>query len=176
MIEAAPPSEGRAEAHLGTWKYQAKNALMYHPEGTGESYIDEKNARGPPKAIRHDNTHLITTAETSSSTTTTTAQSNPAATLWHTLSEGKKDYRGYTLVPATPSPNPSRMGTPVMTWGAIEGTPMLIQGSETPGGPRFSIPSLSKREELGKKLSEKASRAHRKRMIERLVKGTPRSG
>lgn len=103
-------------------------------------------------------------------------------------------YRGYRLVDATPSPNPSRIGTPIMTWGSIEGSPTLLNSSETPGkiiydlslwngyitmytiGPRFSLPKVCKREELGMKLSEKASRARRKRTMEKSVRRTPITG
>lgn len=85
--------------------------------------------------------------------------------------------RGYNLVASTPTLSPSRIGTPQMTWGSIEGTPLLISGSETPG-PQFSLPQVSKREELGMRLSEKASKAYRKKTSEkqRNVRGTPRSG
>lgn len=48
-------------------------------------------------------------------------------------SELTMGYRGYRLVDATPSPNPSRIGTPIMTWGSIEGSPTLLNSSETPG-------------------------------------------
>jgi protein DGCR14 len=85
--------------------------------------------------------------------------------------------RGYNLVDATPSLSPTRMGTPQMTWGSIEGTPMLISGNATPG-PQFSLPQISKREQLGMKLSEKASKAYRKKTSERQRTSamTPRSG
>jgi hypothetical protein len=40
---------------------------------------------------------------------------------------------GYSFVTATPSPNPSQVdSSELMTWGMIEGTPLLI-GGETPG-------------------------------------------
>lgn len=41
---------------------------------------------------------------------------------------------GYSFVPATPSPNPSQIdSSELMTWGMIEGTPLLIGGDQTPG-------------------------------------------
>jgi protein DGCR14 len=92
------------------------------------------------------------------------------------LSSSSPGIRGYNLVEATPSLSPTRMGTPQMTWGSIEGTPMLI-GNATPG-PQFSLPQISKREQLGMKLSEKASKAYRKKTSERQRTSatTPRSG
>jgi protein DGCR14 len=64
-----------------------------------------------------------------------------------------------------------------MTWGSIEGTPILITGSQTPSR-QYSMPTVSKREELGMKLSEKASKAYRKKTSERTrhLQGTPRTG
>ena len=41
---------------------------------------------------------------------------------------------GYGFVSATPSPNPSQVdSSELMTWGMIEGTPLLIGGDQTPG-------------------------------------------
>jgi protein DGCR14 len=73
------------------------------------------------------------------------------------------EFGGYNLVPESPSINPSSLNTPLMTWGEIEGTPMLITGSETPGPNSFRLPQPSRREQLGHKLSERASRSYRNR-------------
>jgi protein DGCR14 len=41
---------------------------------------------------------------------------------------------GYGFVSATPSPAPSQFdSSELMTWGTIEGTPLLISGDQTPG-------------------------------------------
>lgn len=32
----------------------------------------------------------------------------------------------------SPSPSPSLLGSPLMTWGQIEGTPFRLDGSDTP--------------------------------------------
>lgn len=184
LIEKAPTG----------WKYQARNALMYFPQNKSESYINEKDARGAPKSIEYHNTHI-----NSQVMTTTTTKNNSflapsdikaqkgSLTTWNQLTsdgqegEATPGIRGYNLVDATPTLSPSRVGTPQMTWGSIEGTPLLIhqQGSETPTrGPQFSLPQVSKREQLGMKLSEKASKAYRKKMNEKQRGGigTPRSG
>ncbi len=42
------------------WKYKARNALMYYPEGKSETWIKENDARGQPRAIAHGNTDLVT--------------------------------------------------------------------------------------------------------------------
>ena len=56
--------------------------------------------------------------------------------------------------------------SPLMTWGEIEGTPFQLDGGSTPllratPGPQFKIPEVPKRDHLGMKLAEKASKAHR---------------
>ncbi|CEG68619.1 hypothetical protein RMATCC62417_04843 [Rhizopus microsporus] len=166
------------------WKYKARNALMYYPEGKSESWIKEDDARGQPKAIDYKNTDItipLTTQEDKPSSDIATQQGK--VTPWtqlsqvdqHATSDASPVLRGYQLVASTPALSPSRVGTPQMTWGSIEGTPMLVDGSATPG-PKFSLPEISRREQLGMKLSEKASRAYRKKTSERVSKGTPRSG
>ncbi|RCH85346.1 DiGeorge syndrome critical region protein 14 [Rhizopus azygosporus] len=166
------------------WKYKARNALMYYPEGKSESWIKEGDARGQPKAIDYKNTDItipLTTQEDKPSSDIATQQGK--VTPWtqlnqvdqHATSDASPALRGYQLVASTPALSPSRVGTPQMTWGSIEGTPMLVDGSATPG-PKFSLPEISRREQLGMKLSEKASRAYRKKTSERVSKGTPRSG
>ncbi|KAI9316198.1 nuclear protein DGCR14 [Dichotomocladium elegans] len=185
LIEAPKVDDDGFVRPPDMWRYKAKNALMYAPEGTGKSLLNEKESRAEPRMIDHRNTNLPISAEPSPEDSkqkiAKSLQGN--TTPWKKLSEELDDagisesesvyHGGYRLVDATPSPNPSRIGTPMMTWGSIEGTPMLISGSETPG-PQFSLPKVSRREELGMKLSEKASRAHRKRTAAKVAKGTPR--
>ena len=64
---------------------------------------------------------------------------------------------------ATPSMTPGVEHTPLMTWGQLEGTPMrldpsdgppLAQGSE---GPQFHIARTPAREDLGRKISQRAT-------------------
>ncbi|KAI8394290.1 nuclear protein DGCR14 [Radiomyces spectabilis] len=172
----------------GTWKYKVRNALMYLPEGKSESWINEESARGAPKAIAYTNTQFEiadTTAEGKNlAPSDRIIRQGGTATPWHQItSTGNGEagstpgFRGYSLVEATPTITPGQMGTPMMTWGSIEGTPMLISGSETPG-PQFSMPKTSRREEIGMALSNKASKAYRKKINdkERAVRGTPRTG
>ncbi|KAL0142460.1 nuclear protein DGCR14 [Mucor lusitanicus] len=156
------------------WKYKARNALMYFPQGKSESWINEKDARGMPKSIEHHNTH-ITTMDVTINNTAAAAQApsdiaakNGALTPWSQMNGLQSDHTA----------SPDRVSTPQMTWGSIEGTPLLISGGSQTPGPQFSLPQVSKREELGMKLSEKASKAYRKKTSERQrsVQGTPRLG
>jgi protein DGCR14 len=54
--------EGNDKAPSG-WKYKARNALMYFPEGKSESWIKENEARGLPKSIEYQNTHITALSE-----------------------------------------------------------------------------------------------------------------
>ena len=49
--------------------------------------------------------------------------------------------------------------TPLMTWGSIEDTPLKVDDVMATPGPQFKLPKISRREEIGLKLSEKASKA-----------------
>lgn len=65
--------------------------------------------------------------------------------------------------------------SPLMTWGTIEGTPVQLDGGGTPlpsGGPSFKMPKLPKREALGMKLSERASKAFTERKKKALEQAT----
>ncbi|CEP14498.1 hypothetical protein [Parasitella parasitica] len=177
------------------WKYKARNALMYFPEGKSESWVNEKDARGMPKSIEYRNTHVaaldvksddsILKHNAATKAPSDIAAHNGSLTPWSQMNGLNRDHsssspsiRGYNLVDATPTLSPDRLGTPQMTWGSIEGTPLLISGGSQTPGPQFSLPQVSKREELGMKLSEKASKAYRKKKSEhqRNIQGTPRLG
>ncbi|RUS23884.1 nuclear protein DGCR14 [Jimgerdemannia flammicorona] len=146
---------------IGSAKYQARNTLMVLVailDGlpTESTSILNNDARGAPKAISHGNTRFDET-EASVSTLKLPPSMEDAqhgvVTPWHDLKGIRvrtlfAERRGsmtpasstgeeYGFVATTPSPNPSRMGTPLMTWGTIDGTPMLISGSETPGGTQL---------------------------------------
>eukprot|EP00697_Spironema_sp_BW2_P012253 gnl/Spiro4/28451_TR14050_c0_g1_i1.p1 gnl/Spiro4/28451_TR14050_c0_g1~~gnl/Spiro4/28451_TR14050_c0_g1_i1.p1 ORF type:complete len:587 (+),score=181.80 gnl/Spiro4/28451_TR14050_c0_g1_i1:65-1762(+) len=73
---------------------------------------------------------------------------------------------GYRFV-VTPSPAPGDGGmSPFMTWGEVEGTPIIIDPWNSPGtgpAPLFTIKEPSKRELAGIMLAEKAAKSSRKR-------------
>ncbi|KAI7863790.1 nuclear protein DGCR14 [Spinellus fusiger] len=163
-------------------KYIQRNALMYFAEGTKGTVLNEAESRAAPRAIAYSNTQLEQEVTNEPLAPSDIAAEQGSTTPWKQLNgvdeaHSPSGFRGYSLVDATPTLAPSSLGTPLMTWGSIEGTPILIKGSETPG-PQFSLPKASQREQLGMRLSERASRAYRKKTKERLasVRGTPRSG
>ncbi|CAG8548934.1 7630_t:CDS:2 [Paraglomus brasilianum] len=110
------------------------NALMFYPEG--QPYKAEENIRSAPKQIAPANTSSIS---------------------------GTPKVGGYAFVSATPSPAPSQLdSSELMTWGTIEGSPLLISGDQTPGRA-FQLPPTPRREIIGMALSSSASRNIRKR-------------
>ena len=77
---------------------------------------------------------------------------------------GSKSYR-YMY---TPSPAPGVDQSPFMTWGEIEGTPMLLESENGLGdagpGPKFRIDALPTRERVGHTLSRSAGvRMHKRK-------------
>ncbi|KAI8063524.1 nuclear protein Es2-domain-containing protein [Gongronella butleri] len=153
---------------------QAPNLLMYYPQGTSRSLLEDKDSgaasRQAPKAISHANTSF----EPPIVSTSSTAPAIHPITMQDPVT---KNIRGYGMVESTPLIDPGAMDEPLMTWGDIEGTPIQIRGNDTPAtGRQFSLPKESARERLGMQLSEQASKAYRKRTSERIVRGTPRVG
>ncbi|KAM3583018.1 hypothetical protein VKS41_004774 [Umbelopsis sp. WA50703] len=192
-VESALTIVDERDALPGTWKYKARNALMYLPDVDKlktKSSVNSDDGRGSPKAVVHSNTQFsaqdLEVINVHKSKSVKDAESGKM-TPWNRLNGDEEEsdlpeFSGYSLVPETPSINPSGMNTPLMTWGEIEGTPLLITGSETPGPNNFRLPQPSRREELGHKLSERASKSYRTRMsnkqANKITKGglTPKFG
>ncbi|XP_068641528.1 uncharacterized protein [Aristolochia californica] len=81
----------------------------------------------------------------------------------------KKSENGYSFV-RTPSPAPGVDGSPFITWGEIEGTPLRLESEDTPidiggsgDGPHFKIPNLPPRDLKAHSLSREAARKLRER-------------
>lgn len=77
---------------------------------------------------------------------------------------------GYGFV-ATPSPAPGVDMSPMTTWGRLDGTPLLLDPTDTPldltPGPNFKVPDTPRREELAMKLADKANQAQKARKAAR---------
>ncbi|CAG8719810.1 3028_t:CDS:2 [Cetraspora pellucida] len=161
LIEGASQDK---PAEIDSWKYKVRNSLMFYPEG--QDQVPEENSRRAPKQIVHNATRFESTDEATiynHAAATAAAvglnlDSTPNESASHTPRVG-----GYSFVSATPSPNPSQIDTSeLMTWGMIEGSPLLIGGDQTPG-PSFQLPPTPRREIIGMNLSSNASRSIRKR-------------
>ncbi|XP_029831338.2 splicing factor ESS-2 homolog [Ixodes scapularis] len=154
-----------------TWKYTNRNSLMYIPEGVPLTE-EERRERGPGRAIAHEHTRLERAPFDERVNRETLAQ---AAGVQAKALEGKVGVDGRELqgqespkvggfgFVATPSPAPGVSESPLLTWGEIEGTPFLLDGSDTPlprhpGGPQFRIPEPRSRERLALSLADGVAR------------------
>ncbi|CAG8636937.1 19356_t:CDS:2 [Gigaspora margarita] len=122
-------------AEIESWKYKVRNSLMFYPEG--QDQVPEENSRRAPKQIVHNATRFESTDEATinshAAATAAVVGLNPDATPNESVSQTPR-VGGYSFVSATPSPNPSQIDTSeLMTWGMIEGSPLLIGGDQTPG-------------------------------------------
>ncbi|XP_043925717.1 splicing factor ESS-2 homolog [Protopterus annectens] len=183
---ALPSSEVLAiesgKAGVETWKYKAKNFLMYYPEGVPDNDNAHKNAR----EVVHKNSRF---QGDPFSKALSKSQLQQAAALNAQFKQGKVGPDGKELIPqespkvngygfaVTPSPAPGVSESPLMTWGELESTPFRLDGSETPyvertPGPTFKIPEPGRRERLGLKMANEVAAKNRAKKQEALRKVT----
>lgn len=153
--------------------YQARNAVMYIPEGEG-SVAEDKPSK--PREIVYANTRVEVSAFDKGKQAVAIANKAAANAQAKSgkidvegrevLTEETPQVNGYSFV-ATPSPMPGAEESPFMTWGEIEGTPFRLDASDTPipktPGPAFVIPSVPTRDKLAFDLAERHSKSHRAR-------------
>lgn len=169
-------------AGVKTWKYKAKNSLMYYPEGVKDDELFKK-----PREVIHKNTRFQCDPF---SRTLSKSQLQQAAALNAQFKQGKVGPDGKELIPQdspkvngygfvkTPSPAPGVTDSPMMTWGEIDGTPLHLSGTEspqvdrTPGGPSFKILEPGRRERLGLKMVTEVAAKNRSKKQEALRKAT----
>ncbi|KPJ05244.1 PREDICTED: protein DGCR14 homolog [Papilio xuthus] len=154
---------------LDTWKYKAKNYIMYVPAGA-------ESQRPPPKPeLRHMNTRLRAPPfdhVKNKEAITAIAKTQDASISGKIGVDGvslctEKSGEPYTYV-ATPSPRPGAGPdqSPLMTWGEIEGTPFRLDGGDTPlpavgAGAAYRMLEGGARERLALQLAERAARRRR---------------
>ncbi|XP_049722923.1 splicing factor ESS-2 homolog isoform X2 [Elephas maximus indicus] len=192
---AVPSAEQQAiesnQTGVETWKYKAKNSLMYYPEGVP----DEEQLFKKPRQVVHKNTRFL---RDPFSQALSRSQLQQAAALNAQHKQGKVGPDGKELIPqesprvggfgfvATPSPAPGVNESPLMTWGEVENTPLRVEGPETPyvdrtPGPAFKILEPGRRERLGLKMANEAAAKNRakkqealRRVTENLASLTPK--
>ncbi|KAI4569082.1 hypothetical protein MJG53_014700 [Ovis ammon polii x Ovis aries] len=183
---ALPSAEQQAvessQAGVETWKYKAKNSLMYYPEGVP----DEEQLFKKPRQVVHKNTRFL---RDPFSQALSRSQLQQAAALNAQHKQGKVGPDGKELIPhesprvggfgfvATPSPAPGVNESPLMTWGEVENTPLRVEGSDTPyvdrtPGPAFKILEPGRRERLGLKMANEAAAKNRAKKQEALRRVT----
>ncbi|CAH0402804.1 unnamed protein product [Chilo suppressalis] len=178
LVEAAielPSIEQQADQtqrpqELDTWRYKAKNYIMYVPDGA------ESQKPTPKPELLHHNTRLK--AEPFDHVKNKEAITAIARTQDASIT-GKIGVDGVSISGvgekgtqyeylATPSPRPG-VGpdqSPLMTWGHIEGTPFRLDGGDTPlpavgAGAAYRMLEGGARERLALQLAERAARRHR---------------
>lgn len=153
--------------------YEARNSVMYIPEGEG-SFPEDKPSK--PREIIYTNTRLEVNPFDEGKQAVAMANkaaANAQAKTGKIDVEGREvaaeetpQVNGFSFV-ATPSPMPGAEESPFMTWGEIEGTPFRLDASDTPipktPGPAFVIPNVPSRDKLAFDLAERHSKSHRAR-------------
>jgi protein DGCR14 len=71
----------------------------------------------------------------------------------------------YPLLPMDPSPSPTDLPS-LLTWGTLLATPRALDGSGDPldmSGPTFRMPDSKRRDELGRRLGDRAGKSMHER-------------
>lgn len=193
-------TSGQPTSTLEGWKYKAKNLLMYHPADQGEAPLTEEEMaerlKGLTKVVDKYNTRfhgeMLDSRPKEDDAVevlyTTVAGGTPVMcerdrdktkkydledlrktpNQFYVETEKKAD-NGYSFV-KTPSPAPGVDGSPFITWGEIEGTPLRLEPEDTPldiggsgDGPHFKIPCPPTRDLKAHSLSREAARKLKER-------------
>ena len=173
---------------LVTWKHSNTNTVMFDPEGV-KLTKDEIEHFKSRQIIVHENTRFKTNPFQTNVNSQPVNNTNPLHSGKIGV-DGKEvngnktpSVNGFSFVPSTPCLRPESLAnSPLMTWGAIEATPINLKGDTTPllhsgGGSHFKIPEISEKESIGKELAnrillKKKAAAQENRMNSPFVKGT----
>ncbi|KAK9380362.1 nuclear protein DGCR14 [Kockiozyma suomiensis] len=128
----------------------ARNGLLFKP--TTGHLLPSAIAAAKLKEIKRSNTRLdLDETQDSGSANITEIQS--PHDMRSSVSSSSPSVRGYSFVSGAPSPSPSELGVPPMTWGSLSATPVKS---------RFKMADTPKRDELHHKIvSQKSKRAKR---------------
>ncbi|KAM3963902.1 ess-2 splicing factor homolog [Aphomia sociella] len=154
---------------LDTWRYKAKNFIMYVPDGA-----DGQQPPAKPELLHHNtrlrvepfdhvkNKEAITAIAKSQGSIVTGKIGVDGVSISSEKSSGEYSYV------ATPSPRPGEGPdqSPLMTWGEIEGTPFRLDGGDTPlpaagAGAAYRMLEGGARERIALQLAEQAARRRR---------------
>ncbi|XP_068224279.1 splicing factor ESS-2 homolog [Palaemon carinicauda] len=158
------------------WKFNTFNSVMFVPDGVPMSRAKcIEAAERKKREVNLSNTRYEGNPFTE---TLSQAAMLEASAVQASKKEGKvgvdgkelgKDtpkFNGYSFVSA-PSPVPGVDASPFMTWGEVDGTPIQLDGNQTPllkrhtPGPSYRIPKVPNRDRLGHMLAEQVSLRHR---------------
>ncbi|GMK56190.1 hypothetical protein CspeluHIS016_0300300 [Cutaneotrichosporon spelunceum] len=139
------------------WPYKTMNGLMFPPDAYSKPFDQERpkvSATHPP-SISHRNTRIADEEE----------ENGPAPSIrGSTVAESWVDRaitgerEEYALLDEA-DPDPEEL-PPLMTYGTLLATPRALDSATDPlDGPKFKFPEQKSRDELGRKLGTKASKA-----------------
>ncbi|WRT70805.1 uncharacterized protein IL334_007804 [Kwoniella shivajii] len=193
-VEAAVMGDGdRATVSLGgsgadQWGYKTRNNLMFPADSNSAPYPKPRSENTEPVAnppsISHANTRLPEEEEVRPGRGAGSSRrgSSPARSWVDAAVKGTPYHRepsmptinNYPLLPNDPSPSPQDLPS-LLTWGTLLSTPRALDGNDDPldTSKSFRLPENKRRDEIGRKLADKASRS----ISERAKSFTPqRSG
>lgn len=180
--KAALGSEKKEGGQVQQWPYKAMNGLMFPPDSYKSPYPPppSKSApsarRGPAPSVSYRNTRINDEEEDVGRAPSTSyasswvdravrgkgrcssAVSTDAGTDAGFDEEEEEEGKKYDLIDEDPDLEPEDM--PLMTYGSLLATPKRVSTDEDRfDGPSFRFPEEKKRNELGRKLGNKASKS-----------------
>ncbi|KAF3911836.1 hypothetical protein AA313_de0208475 [Arthrobotrys entomopaga] len=168
-----------------TWKINPRNGLMFSPHNLEDDMLDpdlnpatNTESRAAPKSISHANTRMPAPRETS------TVPPSPSVSAIRDAIAGRPRFsgseasaagvgatprvNGYSFVDDAPSPSPSELGLPPMTWGTVDDLLPNVESSPSP----FTIKETPRREQTLHRMVDKVAKS--KRVSAKMVMpGTP---
>lgn len=201
LLLTGPESNNLKLGGVQSWKYAPTNSLLWTPDGVPLSETEEKIfSKGPSKEILKENTRLDEDIFKKPDSSLIQEKSHHKL---QKLRNGKIDLDdlrtptlfldspqigGYSFV-MTPSPVPGSNGDePLLTWGTIDGTPVILESprstmigssrifpsySASSSGHSFHLPEVSEREQLAHKLVEKSREKSRAKVSQQSKTNTP---
>lgn len=141
---------GGDETGLLGYKHEPMSSLMFVPPGLPAPPNTDINVSVtlPVKQIKHDNTRL----EPEDGGDDDIANTSKRKQFEH---YGNDDGTHAHRYMRTPSPTPGESGdVPLMTWGGVAATPLVISGG---GGPTFRMPDSDSNDIVAAQLTRKAT-------------------
>ncbi|WWD20824.1 hypothetical protein CI109_105301 [Kwoniella shandongensis] len=156
--EAETVSLGGSGADL--WGYKARNNLMFPADSNTDPYPKPRetmNTAVMPPTINHSNTRLPEEEPEPTGSRQGSRRGSSPARSWVDAA-----VRGTPYLPS------------LLTWGTLLATPRALDGNDDPldSTRSFKMPENKRRDEIGRKLADKASRS----MNDRAKSFTPKAG